>query len=372
MLAGETDFDPDNEEGSLFEAGGALATLPPKEVQYNPAVPIETFDVIISDECHRSIYHLWRGVLEYFDAFVVGLTATPNKQTFGFFQRNLVMEYGYERAVADGVNVDYQVYRIRTRITGQGGKVERDFYVDKRDLLTRDIRWTRLEDELVYTAQQLDRDVVAPNQLRTVLQAFKDALFTDLFPGRTEVPKTLIFAKDDSHAEDIVQEVRRVFDRGNEFAQKITYKTTGIKPEDLVAQFRNSYYPRIAVTVDMIATGTDIKPLEVLLFLRSVKSQGFFEQMKGRGTRTIGDSDFQAVTPDARTKTHFVLVDAVGVVERAKSDSPPLERQRSLPFDKLLDAVAWGARDDDTLSPPWRVSRERLRACTRQTPSTKG
>ena len=350
MLSGEAEFDPANEEESLFEAGGALTVLPPKEVQYNPAVPIETFDVIVTDECHRSIYHLWRGVLEYFDAFIVGLTATPNKQTFGFFQRNLVMEYGHERAVADGVNVDYQVYRIRTRITEQGSTVERDFYVDKRDRLTRARRWERLDDELVYTATQLDRDVVAADQLRMVIQAFKDALFTELFPGRTEVPKTLIFAKDDSHADDIVQVVREVFDRGNEFAQKITYKTTGAKPEDLVAQFRNSYYPRVAVTVDMIATGTDIKPLEVLLFLRSVKSQGFFEQMKGRGTRTIADTDFQSVTPDAKAKTHFVLVDAVGVVERAKTDNPSLERKRSIAFDKLLTAVALGARDEDTLS----------------------
>src|SRR6266700_4583606 len=123
---------------------------------------------------------------------------------------------------------------------------------------------------------------VTPDQIPTVLRAYKDALFTQLFPGRTEVPKTLIFAKDDSHAEAIVEAVRDVFGRGNQFAQKITYKGTGVKPEKLIQDFRISYYPRIAVTVDMILTGTDIKPLEVLLFMRSVKSEGFFEQMKGR------------------------------------------------------------------------------------------
>jgi type I restriction enzyme R subunit len=351
MLSGEPEMaDPTLEEASLFELDAALEGSSPKEVRYNPAVPIETFDVVITDECHRSIYNLWRGVLEYFDASIVGLTATPNKQTFGFFNRNLVMEYGHDRAVADGVNVDYQVYRIRTEITERGGTVEAGFYVDKRDRATRAKRWERLDADLAFDPRALDRDVVVPDQIRTVVRAFKDALFAELFPGRREVPKTLIFAKDDSHADDIVQIVREEFGRGNEFARKITYKTTGAKPEELVASFRNSYYPRIAVTVDMISTGTDIKPLEVLLFLRSVKSRGFFEQMKGRGTRTIADTDLQAVTPDAGSKTHFVLVDAVGVCERLKTDEPPLERKRSVPLDKLLDAVALGKRDEDTLS----------------------
>jgi type I restriction enzyme R subunit len=342
MLSGEPEPDEVTEEQSLFEQEEMLDNAKPRTVRYNPAVPIETFDVIITDECHRSIYNLWRGVLEYFDAYIVGLTATPNKQTFGFFNRNLVMEYGHDRAVADGVNVDYQVYQIRTKITEQGSTVEKKYYIDRRDRKTRARRWEPLDNELHYSANQLDRDVVAPDQIRTVIRAFKDALFTDLFPGRKDVPKTLIFAKDDSHADDIVQIVREEFAARNEFAQKITYKTTGAKPEDLIASFRNSYYPRIAVTVDMISTGTDIKPLEVLLFMRSVKSQTFFEQMKGRGTRTISDNDFQAVTGDAQSKTHFVLVDAVGVYERLKVDEPPLERQPYVPLEKLLESVAVG------------------------------
>ena len=350
MLSGEPEFDAANEEVSLYDLDGALASQPPKEVRYNPVIPIETFDFIISDECHRSIYHLWRGVLEYFDSFIIGLTATPNKATFGFFHRNLVMEYGRDRAVADGVNVDYQVYRIKTAITEGGSTVEQGEYVDRRDRRTRAVRWEQLDEDFTYGANQLDRDVVAPDQMRTVIRAFREALATDLFPGRTETPKTLIFAKNDAHADDIVQMVREEFAKGNEFCQKITYKVTGRKPEDLIADFRNSYYPRIAVTVDMISTGTDIKPLEVLLFMRMVKSHSFFEQMKGRGSRTIADTDFQAVTPDARTKTHFVLVDVVGVVEQQKSDEPPLERKRSVPLAKLLDAVALGACDDDTLA----------------------
>jgi len=164
------------------------------------------------------------------------------------------------------------------------------------------------------------------------------------------VPKTLIFAKDDSHAEDIVKIVREEFSKGNDFAQKITYKTTGKKPEDLIAEFRNSYNPRIAVTVDMIATGTDIKPLEVVMFMRSVKSRSYFEQMKGRGVRIINNDDFNSVTPDAKAKDHYIIVDAVGVCERDKTDSKPMDRKKSVSFEKLLQAVSLGNTDPNVIS----------------------
>ena len=232
----------------------------------------------------------------------------------------------------------------------QGGA---GFYIDKRDKLTRQVRWEVLEDDVEYTASQLDRDVVAPDQIRTIIRTFKEKLFTEIFPGRTEVPKTLVFAKDDSHAEDIVHIIWEEFGKGNEFCKKITYKTTGEKPEDLIASFRNSYNPRIAVTVDMISTGTDIRPLECLLFMRDIKSRVYFEQAKGRGTRTISDTDFRAVTPDAAAKTHFVIVDAVGVCENDKTDSRPLERKMTVSFDKLIESVALGVRDTDTIT-SWR------------------
>jgi len=328
MLRGDEAPAPDLDDLPI-DAAEALYREPPPVV-YNPAIPIETFDVIITDECHRSIYNLWRQVLEYFDAYLVGLTATPNKQTFGFFRQNLVMEYGHERAVADGVNVNYDVYRLRTAITERGATVEAGYFVDRRDRLTRKKRWEQLDEDLTYDAAQLDRDVVAEDQIRTVLATFRDRLFTEIFPGRRDVPKTLIFAKDDSHADDIVRICREVFGKGNDFCQKITYKTTGVKPEDLIASFRNSYNPRIAVTVDMIATGTDIKPLEIVFFMRSVRSASFFEQMKGRGVRVISDTEFQGVTPDAARKTHFVIVD--------------------VPFDKLLDVIALGNRESEALT----------------------
>ena len=342
------DLAPELEEFSGFDTSAGQSE--PDPVEYNPDVPIETFDVIITDECHRSIYNLWRQVLEYFDGFLIGLTATPSKQTFGFFQQNLVMEYNHEQAVADGVNVDFDTYRIRTEITEQGSTVEAGYYVDRRDRLTRNRRWEQLEDDLTYAPNRLDRDVVAEDQIRTVIRTFRDRLFTEIFPNRRDVPKTIIFAKDDSHADDIVRIVRGEFDKGNDFCQKITYKTTGAKPEDLLTAFRNSYNPRIVVTVDMIATGTDIKPVEVVFFMRNVRSRSFFEQMKGRGVRTISATDFNAVTPDARGKDRFVIVDAVGVTETELSDSYSLDRNPTVPFDKLLDRVSMGDRDPDVLS----------------------
>ena len=347
ILKGE-ELAPELEELSGFDASALQRE--PVPVEYNPDVPIETFDVIITDECHRSIYNLWRQVLEYFDGFLIGLTATPSNQTFGFFQQNLVMEYNHEQAVADGVNVDFDTYRIRTAITEQGATVDAGYYVDRRDRLTRKVRWEQLEEDLTYAPNQLDRDVVAEDQIRTVTQTFRDKLFTEIFPTRRDVPKTIIFAKDDSHADDIVRVVRQEFDKGNDFCQKITYKTTGVKPEDLLTSFRNSYNPRIVVTVDMIATGTDIKPVEVVFFMRNVRSRNFFEQMKGRGVRTISATDFNAVTPDARNKDRFVIVDAVGVTETELSDSYSLDRNPTVPFDKLLDRVSMGDRDPDVLS----------------------
>ncbi len=347
MLQGK-ELEPELEEVSGFDL--ADVQREPTPVEYNPDIPIETFDFIITDEAHRSIYNLWRQVLEYFDSFLIGLTATPSNQTFGFFRQNLVMEYSHEQAVADGVNVDFDIYRIRTEITEQGSTVEAGVHVDRRNRLTRKKRWEQLDEDLIYAPNQLDRDVVAEDQIRTIIQTYRDKLFTEIFPGRRDVPKTIIFAKDDSHAEDIVRIAREEFGKGNDFCQKITYKTTGVSPETLLASFRNSYNPRIAVTVDMIATGTDIKPVEVVFFMRNVRSRSFFEQMKGRGVRVVSPTDFNAVTPDAVNKDRFVIVDAVGVTESELSDSYSLERQPTVSFDRLMDLVGMGSRDPDVLS----------------------
>jgi type I restriction enzyme, R subunit len=349
MLRGE-ELDQSDEEGSAFETwtndDGEL-----RPVAYNPEIPIEQFDFIVTDECHRSIYGLWRQVLEYFDAKLIGLTATPTKHTIAFFNQNLVAEYPYEQSVVDGVNVGFEVFRISTKVTEQGGTVEAGYEVPVRDRRTRAVRYRQLDEDLTYVKTELDRSVTVPNQIRAVLRCYRERMFTDLFPGRSGdwVPKTLIFAKDDHHAEEIVHAVREVFGQGNDFAKKITYQTSE-KPKELIAAFRVDPFPRIAVTVDMIATGTDIKPVECLIFMRDVKSEGYYEQMKGRGVRTINDADLQQVTPDAQTKTRFVLIDAVGVTEGKKSVSQPLERKRALAFDKLIDQIAQGRRDADALS----------------------
>ncbi len=309
----------------------------PVTVSYNPDLPPETFDLVIVDEAHRSIYGVWRGVLEYFDAHVVGLTATPGKQTFGFFRQNLVSEYTYPQSVADRVNVDFDLFRIRTEISEQGSAIEAGTVVPKVDRRTRQQRFEALDEDLEYTSKQLDRAVTATSQIRTVLETFRDRLFTEIFPGRSTVPKTLIFAKDDAHAEEIVTTVREVFGKGNDFAAKITYAARD--PRGQLQAFRTSPSLRIAVTVDMIATGTDVKPLECVFFMRDVRSAQYFEQMKGRGSRTISPADFQAVTPDAETKTRFVIVDAVGVTEHDFVE-PPLDRQKGVPLKKLLDKAA--------------------------------
>ena len=319
----------------------------PMPVVYDEKIPIEQFDFIVIDECHRSIYNRWQQVLDYFDAFLIGLTATPDKRTFGFFNENVVSEYSHEEAVADGVNVGYDVYLIETEISQYGSEIKANEYVDMRERLSRKRRWEQLDEDVSYSKKDLDRDVVNPSQIRNIIRAFKDKL-PEIFPGREEVPKTLIFAKTDSHADDIIQSVREEFNEGNEFCKKITYKTKDEDPKSILNQFRNSYNPRIAVTVAMISVGIDVKPLECLLFMRDVKSKNYFEQMKGRGTRTFGYDDLKKVTPSTvSAKTHFVVVDAVRVTESIKTDSRPLERKRATPMKDLLNAVTMGTEDED-------------------------
>lgn len=326
----------------------------PKEIppiEYDGKMPIEFFDFIVIDECHRSIYNLWKQVLEYYDAFEVGLTATPDKRTIGYFDQNLVSEYSHEMAVADGVNVGYEVFIIDTKVTQQGATLWKGEYIEHRERLSRKKRMELQDEDEEYSKQQLDKDVVNPNQIRTIIRTFKEhlpAIFKDRYDknGNFEVPKTLIFAKTDSHANDIIDIVREEFAEENKFCKKITYNSED--PKSTLAQFRNDYHPRIAVTVDMIATGTDVKPLECLLFMRDVKSKNYFEQMKGRGTRTIDLDSLRKVTPTAKfTKDHFVIVDAIGVTKSLKTDSRPLEKKPGVPLKDLLQAIAVGAREEE-------------------------
>jgi type I restriction enzyme R subunit len=359
-----TELDEKAEEENPNERKYQPKEIPP--VEYDPKMPVEFFDFIVIDECHRSIYNLWKQVLEYYDAFEIGLTATPDNRTIGYFDQNIVSEYSHEMAVADGVNVGYDVFIIDTKVTQQGATLWKGEYIEHRERLSRKKRMELQDEDEDYSSKQLDKDVVNPNQIRTIIRTFKENLpniFNDRYDknGVFEVPKTLIFAKTDSHADDIIQIVREEFAEENRFCKKITYNSEkdrrdvndniiekGEDPKSTLAQFRNNYHPRIAVTVDMIATGTDVKPLECLLFMRDVKSKNYFEQMKGRGTRTIVLDDLRKVTPTAKyTKDHFVIIDAIGVTRSLKTDSRPLEKKPGVPLKDLLQAVAVGARDEE-------------------------
>ena len=366
-----TELEESAEEENPNESRWQPKEIPP--VEYDPKMPVEFFDFIVIDECHRSIYNLWKQVLEYYDAFEIGLTATPDKRTIGYFNQNLVSEYSHEMAVADGVNVGYDVFIIDTKVSQQGGTLWQGEYIEHRERLSRKKRLELQDEDEVYSRQQLDKDVVNPNQIRTIIRSFKEnlpVLFPDRFTRSAtgenpvevfEVPKTLIFAKTDSHADDIIQIVREEFAEENRFCKKITYNSDkdrkdeddqvtekGQDPKTTLSDFRNAYHPRIAVTVDMIATGTDVKPLEVLLFMRDVKSKNYFEQMKGRGTRVIDLDSLRKVTPSAQsTKDHFVIVDAIGVTRSLKTDSRPLEKKPGIPLKDLLQAIAVGARDEE-------------------------
>ncbi|MCA3026695.1 MAG: DEAD/DEAH box helicase family protein [Rhodocyclaceae bacterium] len=345
LLSGEP-IDESAEDVSLSELQQNAKQK--KDVRYNPSVPIETFDFIVIDECHRSIYNLWKQVLDYFDAFLIGLTATPDKRTFGFFNENIVAEYTYEQSVVDGVNVGYDVYEIETEITKTGTILKAKEWIDHRDRQTRKKRWAQTDEDKAYTGNELDRSVVNVSQIRQVIQAMKTAVETQIFPTRKETPKTLIFAKTDSHADDIINIVREVYGHGNAFCRKVTYSEKDA--EGILSSFRIDYNPRIAVTVDMIATGTDVKPLEVLLFMRDVRSKGYYEQMKGRGVRSLDGESLKRVSNSAEgAKTRFVLIDAVGVEKSLKTESRPLEKKPNMPLKDLLQGVAVGHRDDDTV-----------------------
>jgi len=329
----------------------------PVTVAYNPLLPPETFDLVIVDAAHRSIYGVWRGVLEYFDAHVVGLTATPGSRPFAFFRQNLFSEYTYPQSVADRVNVDFDLYRIRTEISEKGGTIDAGLFVPKVDRRTRLQRLEQLEEDYEYTHKQLDRAVTAKCQIRLVLETF----------GTGSSPRSSPAAPPSEDA-DLRQGRRaRRGDRhhgagdlrqGQRLAAKITYAARD--PKGQLQAFRTSPSVRIAVTVDMTATGTDVKPLECVFFMRDVRSAQYFEQMKGRGARTIAPADFQSVTPDATAKIRFVIVDAVGVTEHDFVE-PPLNRDKGVSLKKLLDkAATLSLTEDETATLASRLAKLEL------------
>ena len=349
FLKGDTIDDDDEDEGN--EPAEEII-LPP-----NPNLPHDYFDLIIIDECHRSIYGNWRKVLEYFDtARLVGLTATPVPETMAFFNNNRIVNYTLEKSIVDGVNVDCRVYRIRTQVTENGGAILKGEKVKEETRYTGDIKTIFNKEAKTYTSKELNRSVINPAQIKLVLSTYRDVVYTELFndPQREAnfdwLPKTLIFALNETHATNIVQIAKEVFGRTDDrFVQKITYSAGD--SNELIRQFRNDKDFRIAVTCTLVATGTDIKPLEVVMFMRDVESLPLYIQMKGRGVRTIGDEQLRNVTPNAFSKDCFFLVDAVGVTEHEKTiptaaDEPTT---KTITFKELLERISHGYLPDEYL-----------------------
>lgn len=352
VLTGQQLEDSDDEE-SVYRDNENNET--PIELSENLKLPKDYFDVIIIDECHRSIYGRWKQVLTYFDkAKLIGLTATPAPETEAFFNKNRVANYTLEKSIADGVNLDYRVYRIQTKVSAEGGVIKKNEQVKEITKHTGNIVTKREDDERLFTPSELNKTVVNPTQIRIILETYRDVIYTELYPDREPnmayIPKTLIFAQSDAHATNIVEIAREVFaGQSNDFVQKITYSAGD--SNELVRKFRNDKTFRIAVTVTLVATGTDIKPLEVVIFMRDVESDSLYTQMKGRGVRTVGDEVLRNVTPNAISKDLFYLVDTVGVTEHEKSVVPPSTELNPphMTLKMLLEQISYGYLTDENL-----------------------
>ena len=350
VITGQELQDDDDGESS-FESD----TQPDVELNGKLLLPPDFFDLIIVDECHRSIYGRWRKVLEYFkEARIIGLTATPGDETMAFFNNNRVVNYTLEKSIVDEINVDCRVYRIRTSATENGGEIHKGEKYREITTYTGEKRMTRAVEATPYQANDLDRAVINPEQIKLVLESYKNAVYSELYPSRDPniayIPKTLIFAKSDAHADNIIKIIREQVFPGQcpEFAQKITYSAGDSNA--LIKNFRNDKKFRIAVTVTLVATGTDVKPLEVLIFMRDVNSESLYVQMKGRGVRTITDDALRNVTPNADSKDIFYLVDAIGVTEHVKNSQAPEPTDGvNISLEKLLEQITHGYLPDDNL-----------------------
>lgn len=351
LLKGEEIVDNDDDDAD--DATGEV-TLPD-----NPKLPHDYFDMIVIDECHRSIYGNWRKVLEYFDtARLIGLTATPIPETMAFFNNNRIVNYTLEKSIVDGVNVDNRVYRIKTEATENGGAIMQGEHVKVESRYTGKTEEVSSKETKNYSKTELNRSIVNPSQIKLILTTYRDAVYTEMFndpqrePQFEYLPKTLIFALNEAHATNIVKIAKEVFGEVcpnadmDRYVQKITYSSGD--SNELIRQFRNDRDFRIAVTCTLVATGTDVKPLEVVMFMRDVESEPLYIQMKGRGVRIIGDEQLRNVTPNALSKDCFFLVDAVGVTEHTMSipeqgEGPDVE---AITLKVLLERIAHGNLPD--------------------------
>ncbi len=352
----------EDEEDELAKKNEEKESKEVVELGNDLKLPPDYFQLIIVDECHRSIYGKWKKVLDYFSgATVLGLTATPTPEAYAFFNNNIIENYKYEDSIVDGVNVPSRIYRIITDVTAHGGTIEQGAKVVETAKRTGRSETHAAPITVEYGSSELDRSVVNKNQIREVLLAYKKAIYEDLYPERDKkweyIPKTLIFAKDDNHATEIVEIAEDVFKTEFEnntlpknYVQKITY--TAGDSDALITDLRTTKDFRIAVTVTLVATGTDVKPLEVVLFMKDVYSDVLYTQMKGRGCRVISDDKLKEVTPNADTKECYYIVDAVGVTESEKHIPKPgvgPGPKRPLSLEHLLERLAHNEVSDDNL-----------------------
>lgn len=361
LLSGEPVTDINEDDEMPLDDDNERDNTPTVLLPGNPQLPRDYFDLIIIDECHRSIYSSWRAVLDYFgNAVKVGLTATPAPQTLAYFEQNRVVNYTLEKSILDHVNVGYRTYRIKTEVTENGGAIREGDKTRQETVYTGKTEDVVRTDTTQYTKEELNRSIINPSQIKLILQTYKDAVYTEMFtdpqrePNFDYLPKTLIFALNDRHADNIVRIAEEIFGRehGDGYVQKITYSAGNT--DQLIKDFCNEKRFRIAVTVTLVATGIDIKPLEVVMFMRYVKSQLLYEQMKGRGVRTIGDDVLRSVTPNAISKDLFFLVDAVGVTEGEHTIPQPQKEQMPVPsLERLLEMIVHGDVSDDNL---WLLS----------------
>lgn len=367
----DDDTDDQNEEETFFDESDDNTQV---EIGTDVKFPKDFFQLIIVDECHRSIYGKWRKVLEYFDkAKIIGLTATPTPQAYAFFNCHELtngkyqptFQYSVDESYVAGINVPPRIYRIKTEVSENGGEIknkEKVFEVNRR---TGEKLTVVQEQTQNYTKTDVDRSVVNPTQIKRIVEEYRDIIYSKLFTNREEqleyIPKTLFFAKTDKHADLIISIIEEAFKEKfsdgkipENFVKKITCKAGNTN--QLIKDFRNEKDFRIAVTVTLVATGTDVKPLEVLVFMRDIHSSVLYTQMKGRGCRKINDDMLRLVTPNADTKENFILIDAVGVTESEKKipnatddSGEGGETGKRLTLEKVLEWLSHGMVSDENL-----------------------
>ena len=284
-----------------------VSTLQTLEMCYEKFSPAE-FDVIVADECHRSIYNKYTDILAYFDGIQIGLTATPahfiDRDTFKFFETDGTAPtflYPYDIAVKEGYLADYNVYSAQTKFQRKGIKGV-DLSEEQKDSL----RMRGIDpDSINYEGTDLERKVTNKDTLFRQWEEFMEVAHKD---NSGQLPaKTIIFAITQNHALRLEEAFNSMYpEHKGQLARVIT---SGVeRSKDLLAKFKKEDLPRIAISVDMLDTGVDVPEVMNLGFMKPVGSQIKFWQMIGRGTRSLEACKHLEWLPE-RKKDNFLIVD---------------------------------------------------------------